>query len=392
MVVVSHLLAALSRIVRSPSRLPASPCAPPLVFPHRLLPSSAAAAASSSDSFSVKDYLVSRCGLTQAQALKAAPRLSHLRSRAKPEAVLTYLESTLGVPAADIGRAVVMDPSFLCYNVERTLAPRVAELRGLGLSPDEIARLVPLAPNSFRSRFLRDNVEFWVANFGSFDRLLRVLSWCSGLLTRDPDKTARPNVAFLRQCGLDISKVACAPRFSALLFTMNLELVKETVQRVEELGIDRGARMFHHALAVLAFIGKEVVARRIRLLHSIGFSKDDVLAMVRKQPHVLGMSEKKLQGNMDFLARDAGLEVPYIVRRPALLMYSVERRLLPRHSLLKILKAKELLKDDRDYYATASVCEKIFVEKFVHPFKKQVPGLIDDYASKCLGKVTNGIA
>jgi len=117
-----------------------------------------------------------------------------------------------------------------------------------------------------------------------------------------------------------------------------------------------------------------------------------VLAMVRKQPHVLGMSEKKLQGNMDFLARDAGLEVPYIVRRPALLMYSVERRLLPRHSLLKILKAKELLKDDRDYYATASVCEKIFVEKFVHPFKKQVPGLIDDYASKCLGKVMNGIA
>jgi len=150
--------------------------------------------------------------------------------------------------------------------------------------------------------------------------------------------------------------------------------------------------MFHHALAVLAFIGKEVVARRIRLLHSIGFSKDDVLAMVRKQPHVLGMSEKKLQGNMDFLVRDVGLGVPYIARRPALLTYSVERRLLPRHSLLKVLKAKELLKDDLDYYATAMMGEKFFVEKFVHPFEKQVPGLIDGYASKCLGKVMNGIA
>jgi mTERF domain-containing protein len=104
------------------------------------------------------------------------------------------------------------------------------------------------------------------------------------------------------------------------------------------------------------------------------------------------MSEKKLQGNMDFLVRDVGLELPYIVRRPALLMYSVERRLLPRHSLLKVLKAKELLKNDLDYYFTASLGEKIFVEKFVHRFEKQVPGLIDDHASKCLGKVTNGIA
>ncbi|KAG2646850.1 uncharacterized protein LOC120694502 [Panicum virgatum] len=162
MVVVSHLRAALSRIVRSPSRLPASPYAPPLVFPHRPLPSSAAAA-SSSDSFSMKDYLVSRCGLTQAQALKAAARLSHLRSRAKPEAVLTYLESTLGVPSADVRRVVVIDPSFLCSNVEQTLAPRVADLRDLGLSRDEIARVVLLAPNSFRSRFLRGNAEFWLA-------------------------------------------------------------------------------------------------------------------------------------------------------------------------------------------------------------------------------------
>ena len=244
MVVVSHLLAALSRIVRSPSRLPASPCAPPLVFPHRLLPSSAAAAASSSDSFSVKHYLVSRCGLTQAQALKAAPRLSHLRSRAKPEAVLTYLESTLGVPAADVGRVVVIDPSFLCSNVEQTLAPRVADLRDLGLSRDQIARLVPLVPNSFRNRFLRSNLEFWLAEIGSFDKLLKVLRSCSGLLSMDLDKVARPNVAFLRQCGQDISEIAGTNLYVSRIFTMKPELLKETVQRVEELGVERSARMF----------------------------------------------------------------------------------------------------------------------------------------------------
>ena len=89
--------------------------------------------------------------------------------------------------------------------------------------------------------------------------------------------------------------------------------------------------------------------------------------------------------------KDVGLEVSYIVRRPVLLMYSIERRLLPRHCLLKALREKGLLKDERDFYTTASMSEKIFAEKFVHPFKNLVPGLTDDYASKCLGKATGGI-
>ena len=131
--------------------------------------------------------------------------------------------------------------------------------------------------------------------------------------------------------------------------------------------------MFRHALVIPALTSKEVVARRIQLLQSVGFSKDDVLEMVRKQPLVLGMSEKKLQGNMDFLVRDVGLGVPYIARRPALLTYSVERRLLPRHSLLKVLKAKELLKDDLDYYATAMMGEKFFSGKVCASFRKTSP-------------------
>ena len=383
--VVSHLRAALSRILRSPSRLPASSHAPPLIL------HSSAAAASSSGSFAAADYLVSRCGLTQAQALKAAAKISHLPSRARPDAVLAYLESTLRVPAADVTRVVVMDSTFLCADVEQTLARRVADLRDLGLSRDQIARLVPLFPNSFRNRFLRSNLEFWLAEIGSFDKLLKVLRSCSGLLSMDLDKVARPNVAFLRQCGQDISEIAGTNLYVSRIFTMKPELLKETVQRVEELGVERSARMFRRAIAVVAFIDKGVIARRILLLHNVGFSKDDVLAIVRKQPLVLGTSEQKIQGNMDFLMKDVGLEVSYIARRPVLLMYSVERRLLPRHYLLKVLREKGLLKGQPDYYGTASMGEKIFVEKFVHPFKNHVPGLTDDYASKCWGKAMDGV-
>ncbi|KAF8693456.1 hypothetical protein HU200_038853 [Digitaria exilis] len=393
--VVSHLRAALSRNVRSESRLPTSSHAHPLVFPHRILTilgSSVAAAAFSSRPFAVEEYLVSRCGLTQAQALKAATKISHLRSRAKPEAVLAYLESTLGVPHADVARIVAIDPTILRCNVEKTLVPRVAELREVGLSRDEIARFVSLVPDALRSRFLRGNLEFWLGELGSFDKLLPVVRRCSGLLKANLDKVTRPNVAFLRQCGRSISEIAATNVYSPRIFIKNPEILKEAVQLVEELGILRGAGMFRQALAFVATTNKEVITKRIRLLHDLGFSKDDVLAIVRKQPIILSMSEKKVRGNLIFLMNDVGLEASYIVQRPVLLMYSVERRLMPRHCLLKVLKEKGLLKGELNYYNTASMAEKAFVEKFVHPFKNHVAGLTDDYAAKCMGKVADGIA
>nr|CAB3458631.1 unnamed protein product [Digitaria exilis] len=391
---VGHLRAALSRIVRSQSRLPTTSHAPPVVvFAHRLLASSVAAASSSrSFKFKVDDYLVSRCGLTRAQAVKAAAKLSHLRSRTKPEAVLTYLENNLGIPSADVGRVAVICPLFLCSDVERTLAPRVADLRDLGLSRDDIARLVLLVPNSFRYRHLTSNLEFWLAELGSFDKIVRAIMLCSQLLSTDLDKVTRPNVAFLQQCGMNISQIVTTSLYSTRLFTMNPKLLKDTVQRAEELGIDRGARMFRHALALVAFTDEEVVARRIRLLQNVGFSKDDVRTIVRKQPLVLALSEQKVQENANFLIKDVGLDVSYIVHRPVLLMYSVERRLLPRYRLLQVLREKGLLKGELDYYFTASMAEKIFLKKFVLPFKNHVPGIIDDYASKCLGEATDGIA
>lgn len=67
-------------------------------------------------------------------------------------------------------------------------------------------------------------------------------------------------------------------------------------------------------------------------------------------------------------------------------MYSLQQRLLPRHCLLKVLKEKGLLKGERDFYVTSSMGEKIFAEKFVHPFKNHVPSLTNDYASNVWGR------
>ncbi|TVU11345.1 hypothetical protein EJB05_44927, partial [Eragrostis curvula] len=284
-----------------------------------------ASTASSPRSFAVEDYLVSRCGLTPSQALRSAKKISHLASDSNPDAVLAFLGDTLGVPAADIAAAVTMDPKILCSDVERTLAPRILDLSGLGLSLDEIARLLPLAPHTFRNRSLRRNLEFWLKELGSFDKLLLVVRMNSGLLGIDPDKVAKPNLALLQQCGLSASDIAVFNMYSGRLLTANPKQLREAVERVEELGIVPGRRMFLHALVLISLKSKEAVTRRIQLLQKFGFSQDDAREIVRKAPSVLGLSDQKVQRNVEFLRKDVGLDVSYIAQRPVLITYSVER-------------------------------------------------------------------
>ncbi|TVU11347.1 hypothetical protein EJB05_44929, partial [Eragrostis curvula] len=380
----------LSLILRSQPSSSASHD-PPVVSLNRLLSSTATTAPSAPPprSFAVEDYLVSRCGLTPAQALKAAKKIPHLSSRSNPDAVLAFLGGTLGVPAADIAAAVVTDPRFLSADVERTMVPRISDLYNLGLSRDEVARLVPFGPCFFHSTFLGRNLEFWLNELGSFDKLLRAVRMNSALLNIDPDKATEPNMALLRQCGLNASDLLASNIYAPRLFTMNPERLREAVERVEELGVQRGARMFPRALVLISLRSKEAYARRVRFLQKFGFSHDEVREILRKAPFVLSLSDQKIQGNVVFLMKDVGLDVPYIARRPVLLLYSVERRLLPRHWLLKSLKEKGLLIFEFDFYGIASKGEKLFLEKFVLPYKDLVPGLAEDYASKCSGRAVD---
>ncbi|KAI4965820.1 hypothetical protein ZWY2020_048081 [Hordeum vulgare] len=111
--ILAHLLSS------SPAASPASPL-------HRLISAAVPAIPPNPSGFAVEEYLVSTCGLTQVHAVKASTKLSHLKSPAKPDAVLAFLAG-LGLSGADVAALVAKDPRFLCANVERVLAPNVAK-------------------------------------------------------------------------------------------------------------------------------------------------------------------------------------------------------------------------------------------------------------------------
>ncbi|CAM0947978.1 unnamed protein product [Alopecurus aequalis] len=356
---------------------------------HRLLfAATAAPRISPNPSFAAEDYLVDTCGLTRAQAVKASAKLSHLKSPCKPDAVLAFLAG-LGLSSADVAAAVVKDPQLLCAGVERTLAPVVVGLAGLGLSNPEIARVVPIAPERFRCRSIVSTLQCYLPLFGSLEKLLWMVERRPYLLSgTDTDKVVKPNIALLRECGLDDCDIVklCIPA-SRMLITKP-EKVRAMAACAERIGVPRGSPMFKQALHAVAFLSKEKVTAKVDYLKkTFRWSDAEVSIALAKAPLLLRRSKDMLRHRSEFLVSEVGLEPAYIARRPVTIGYSLEGRLRPRYYVLKFLKVHGLLDNDPDYYSIVAYIEKVFVEKFIRPHKEAAPHLAEDYEAACRGEV-----
>ncbi|CAM0947812.1 unnamed protein product [Alopecurus aequalis] len=364
----------------------------PVSHLHRLLSAAAPPASPSPpispiQGFAIEDYLIDTCGLTRAQALKASPKLSHLKSPSKPDAVLAFLAG-LGLSSADVAAVVARDPHFLCAKVDKTLAPAVVGLTGLGISNPEIARLVPIAPERFRCRSIVSKLKYYLPLLGSFDNILMSVQRNYHLLTANLETTVKPNVLFLQECGLcdrDIAKLCIHVR---AILTAKPECVRAMVARAEGIGVPCGSGMFREALSAVAFLSEEYIAAKVDYLKkTFRWSDAQVSIALVKGPVLLKRSKDMLQRKSEFLISEVGLEPAYIAHRPVIIGYSMEGRLRPRYYVLKFLKANGFVDQKQGYYDIVSVSEEVFVKKFICPHKEATPHLADDYAAACKGEV-----
>ncbi|VAI53456.1 unnamed protein product [Triticum turgidum subsp. durum] len=364
-----------------------SPSTTPLLSLHRLLSAAAAPRISPNPSFAVDDYLVETCGLTRAQALKASTKLSHLKSPANPDAVLAFLAG-LGLTGADVAALVAKDPRFLCAGVETTLSPVVVGLTGFGLSPSDIARLVSLAPGQFRHRSVVSKLEYYLPLLGSIDNLLRPLKHGSCFLGSHLERVVKPNVAFLRECGIGACDIAKLFIRMPRIIIGKPERVLGMVACAERIGVPCGSGMFRQALHAVAFLSEEKITAKVeQLKKTLRWSDADVGIAVSKLPTLLRRSKDVLQLKSEFLRSKVGLEPAYIAHRPAMLTYSLEGRLRPRYYVMRFLKENGLLSHGRDYYNMVVASEKVFVEKFICPHEQAAPHIAEDYAATCIGEV-----
>ena len=132
------------------------------------------------------------------------------------------------------------------------------------------------------------------------------------------------------------------------------------------------SRMFRHAVATISRNSKDRVAAKLEFYKGIlGVSESEVSTAVSKMPNILRFSDEIILRKIKLLVSEAAMEPRYIVERPVLLALSLEKRLLPRHYVIKVLQEKGLL--------------DTFKSKFIDRHKDSVPGLADTYAAARAG-------
>ncbi|TVU28534.1 hypothetical protein EJB05_20055, partial [Eragrostis curvula] len=328
--------------------------------PYRAFLSTAAAAASPAN-FAAEDYLVTTCGLTKEQAAKARKYVAHWKSPSKANAVLAYLASPpLGLSQADITRLVSRDPRILNCSIEKTLQPRIDGFFSHGFTAAQIRIFLRQASMVFRCLDTDGKLGFWLPFLGSPERFLHLIKRNSYIVTSNLERTVKANIQQLRESGLSESDVAKLCVCNARLLTSKPDSVRVILERAEELGVPRNSLMFRQAVNTTACIGPETMAAKLKFMgEMLGWSEAEVAKAVKMAPVLLRCSREKLQRVSEFLTKVVGINAKYILSSPTILMYSLERRIAPRHYVMKVLQEKGLMHKERSFFSLVTATENV---------------------------------
>lgn len=328
------------------------------------------------------EYLVCSCRFPPDKAAEVSKAISHLKSTEKPKSVVDFLRSH-GFEDAHLRKLVSLNPRCLCYDVEKTLAPKIRAFLDLGFSPSDLIHLILSNAGVLNLRVdqIVLKVELWKNLIGSTDLLMKFFKRNQWLLTYSVEKTILPNISLLRDCGITDERLRMIVKKRPTFITQRMELLRALVDRVEELKIPRSSGLYMWALHILHMVNRASFQAKMELMKSFGWSESEFLAAFRKAPLFLCVSEKAMRRKMEFWVKEVGCEPSYLAINPVLLMCSLEKRLIPRVRALEILKSKGLLRRNPNLRTIMSLSEQDFIKKYVLCHKEEGPKLHKLYTS-----------
>ncbi|XP_073005621.1 transcription termination factor MTERF8, chloroplastic-like [Typha latifolia] len=332
------------------------------------------------------EYLISSVGLTPDQATRASKNLVQLQTRERPDSVIRFLKE-IGLDDAHVKSLISWHPRLLCASVEKTLEPRARELEKGGFSGAMLVQLLRSNPFALTLNGVLQRLNFWKEFIGGGEQsFLKVVKRNRMLINYDIDKKIIPNITILRNYGLsDKDIVSVMMRVNGFILRSPIS-IRRLVEETEELGFPLPSGMFVQGLSVVAMIKRSTLEKKVEFFKSFGWSEEEIQSAFRKYPNILTLAEENVRSKVEFLIGQVNCLPEYIISRPLLLAYSLQKRLLPRYHVLAILQSKGFQKN-RNLYTVAGLPESSFVEKFILPYKSKVPDLEGSYVSACAGMV-----
>ncbi|KAL0352364.1 UNVERIFIED_CONTAM: hypothetical protein Scaly_1625100 [Sesamum calycinum] len=327
-----------------------------------------------SDTPTVSEFLLHKHHFSPEAAAQVASVLTRLKNREKSDSVLSFLKES-GFSGTQLEKIVKYKPEFLSANLEKVIKPKIKIFQDFGFSADEIAEIVskePLVLHCSVKNRLIPSLSALKSVLGSKVDLAKVLKSSGWILIRDLQKTLVPNVEFLKSCGIPFEQIVklipTFPRF----FLLKPKLMRKSVEKADEMGVDRSSGMFIYAARVVSSMSDETWELKLKAFRDLGFAEDDILKAFRTAPMVFSVSTKKLKKITEVLLETGKYDMSCIMNTPTSLLYSVENRYRPRLQVLEVLEKRNLIKNWPALGTVNLTSDKKFFEKFVAPYLDEV--------------------
>ncbi|KAI4345601.1 hypothetical protein L6164_012707 [Bauhinia variegata] len=326
-------------------------------------------------------YLINTCGFSPEEAASTS-KYMNLVTREKADSVIKFLENQ-GFSRAQALRVIRVQPVLLRYDAEKTFLPKIEFLKSRGILNSEIFQIIVNCPDilkrSLEKRII-PSFDFFTDLFQSEGKFIEALRRYSGFIV-DFDIYIAPNIKTLRDEGVPECQIMKLLEKNPRSLRKNPDQFKNIVEQVKKMGFDPLARLFCIAVAVMAGISKSTWERKVQILNKWGWSENEILAAFRKNPGCMMISEEKIDVVMEFFVNKMGFEPSVIARRPIMVSMSLDKRIIPRASVVQVLLSKGLL-HELNLSAIFDCTERDFLKRFVLPHEKEADELLKLYQAK----------
>ncbi|XP_062169029.1 uncharacterized protein LOC133875057 [Alnus glutinosa] len=277
-------------------------------------------------------------------------------------------------------------PEFYLYDAHKILKPKFEFFKSLGLSDLEITKLLSTKP-SILARSLEKQIIPCVQELrrilGTEENVLKAIkAGCGrGLIEANVEKVLKPNLSLLINHGVPHSLALKLLLLRSNPLLMSTYRFSEIVSEVMKLGFDPNNLQFVIAIHSMA-MSKTLWERKVEAFKSFGLSKDEIYSAFKRQPLFMLVSEKKIQKSMGFFVNKVKMKPSLIPKNHYLLLYSLEKRIIPRCSVLQLLISKRLIKENTNIFHAIRMSENKFVEKLVSKYQNEVPDVVRAHQGK----------
>ncbi|KAJ9696408.1 hypothetical protein PVL29_008566 [Vitis rotundifolia] len=335
------------------------------------------------------------CGLSPESALSTSRKLQ-FETPEGADSVLALLRN-YGCTNTHISKIVSKYPALFTADPEKTLLPKLEFFRSVGFSGPDIAGILSSNPYILK-RGLENNLiptyTFLKSVVMVNENVVRVLRKTHWITVQSVQKAITPNIAILKEIGVPMSNILFLVTCHPNAVIQNREKFSTSVKKVIEMGFDPLKVSFLKAVQVICGMGESIWEPRMEVYKRWGLTDDEIMSMFRLDPLCMRTSEKKIMSVMDFLVNKMGWEPATIARYPTVFMRSLEKKIIPRCSVVKVLQMKGLVKKD-PCLGILGCSEENFFDKFVVKYEQDAPELLNVYQGKIgileLGFVSEGV-